>query len=215
MSISTAKMAAALGGAGAVGTGGYFAVKSLPNTPVSIKDSLLKEEYELISEITDKNKREEQYKKTFALYKSESGFLQEVNKHSEGNANISDSDDGEKGKVALEKLCASYLESTDSKLLENSQKWCVLRIIDKELINKEWIVSGTGNQDSDWKSSFTKNKDLLVSLNIEGISSGTDQNAGHSLVKKWCETNTKLIINKGNKDTLANASQVCSKDKVN
>ncbi|AEG72909.1 hypothetical protein MHF_0637 [Mycoplasma haemofelis Ohio2] len=207
-------MAAALGGAGAVGTGGYFAVKSLPNTPVSIKDSLLKEEYELISGITDKNKREEQYKKTFALYKSEPGFLQEVNKHSEGNADISGSDDGEKGKVALEKLCASYLESTDSKLLENSQKWCVLRIIDKELTNKEWIASGTG-QDSDWKSSFTKNKDLLVSLKITGISNDTNQDTGHPLAKQWCETNTKLIINKGNKDTLANAFQVCSKDKVN
>ncbi|AEW45323.1 Hypothetical protein MHC_02285 [Mycoplasma haemocanis str. Illinois] len=39
-----------------------------------------------------------------------------------------------KGIVGLEQLCSNYL-----KLLENSQKWCVLKIIDKELSNKKPI----------------------------------------------------------------------------
>ncbi|AEG72914.1 hypothetical protein MHF_0642 [Mycoplasma haemofelis Ohio2] len=212
MSVSTAKMAAALGGAGAVGTGGYFAVKNLPSTPVSIKESLLKEEYELISGIESKEKREGQYKTTFLAYASDSEFLREINKHKGEGADLTSSD-GDKGKLALEKLCSSYLSSTDTSHLKNSQKWCVLRIMDKEVSDKTWISLADSGSEAKWKSSFTANKNLLISLGIDGINNSTDENAGHPKVKEWCTKNTKLVINKENKNVADSAYQICTEAK--
>ncbi|AEG72846.1 hypothetical protein MHF_0574 [Mycoplasma haemofelis Ohio2] len=210
MSISAAKMAAALGGAGAVGTGGYFAVKNLPSTPLSIRESLLKEEYKLISDIEDQSKRETQYKNTFLVHREDTKFLEEINKLKDGNENIAASESGDKGKVALEKLCSSYLSSADADKLKNAQQWCVLRVMDEEVSGRTWIPLGE-NKDDEWKSSFDENKDLLVSLKIKGIESTTDKDNGHSKVKEWCSSNSKLTVNKGSKDTANHVKQICSK----
>ncbi|CBY92537.1 hypothetical protein HF1_05290 [Mycoplasma haemofelis str. Langford 1] len=200
---------AALGAAGTGALAYKFGAFEGKETPITVKQQLKEKGYELIGE--SKNARD-QWKTSFNAFKSDSTFLTEINKHTENNEALTKDDNGEKGKAALEKLCSSYLEGSDS--FGNASKWCVLRIQDKSP-TKGWLplVDGgdqaTANQGK-WKASFNKHKSSLSSANIAGIITSTTEDDGYVKLKEWCSTSLALPFNKERQSIFENASSWCS-----
>ncbi|AEW45313.1 hypothetical protein MHC_02235 [Mycoplasma haemocanis str. Illinois] len=183
---------------------GIFDGKVVPST---VKQRLKKGGYELISESS-----KDQWKTSFNAFKSDSSFISEINKHSDKDAILTNADDGEKGKVALEKMCNSYLKGSDD--FENASKWCVLRMQDKSP-SKGWLPLTDGNNDAGanktkWESAFETHKTALSNNNIKGITTSTQKEQGHTLLKQWCTDNLPLPFNKDRASIFANASHWCS-----
>ncbi|AEW45276.1 hypothetical protein MHC_02050 [Mycoplasma haemocanis str. Illinois] len=195
---------------GTVGTGALAYTFGVFKGKVTTVQQQLKEKgYELIS--TSKNSQDK-WKTIFNTFKSDSIFLSEINKHTKNNNPLTKDDDGEKGRIALEKLCSSYLEGSDN--FDNAAKWCVLRIQDKDPSNG-WLPlvdesnKATENQ-TKWKASFKKHKSSLSSANIEGINNSTSEDDGYVKLKEWCSTNLVLPFNTERKSIFTNASTWCS-----
>ncbi|AEG72910.1 hypothetical protein MHF_0638 [Mycoplasma haemofelis Ohio2] len=202
--IGTCAAGSAAGGGALAYQLGAFDGKEVPTT---VRQRLKNEGYELISESSDG-----QWKTSFNAFKTDASFMSEINKHSEKDTTLTNADDGEKGKVALEKLCASYLAG--NKDFENASKWCVLRIQDKAP-SSGWLPLTDGNSDAatnktKWEGAFEKHKTALSDNKIKGVTSTTQKEQGHSLLKQWCSENLALSFNKARASIFTNASNWCS-----
>ncbi|CBY92358.1 hypothetical protein HF1_03500 [Mycoplasma haemofelis str. Langford 1] len=197
---------AGAGGATGLGAVGAYQAGLFSSTeedkPLTVKEVLSKEGYELA-------KDDAQFKTFFTEFKTDDGFIKEVNKHSDNNEDLK-SDNGEKGKLALKALCSSYLETKDN--LDKAVKWCVLRIQDKPLSSgKNWIPTNGNNEETEWKSAFETAKTEMARLGIEGITAEMNSETGHPKIKKWCLENKKLPINIKNQTVQNNVISWCSK----
>ncbi|AEG72674.1 hypothetical protein MHF_0398 [Mycoplasma haemofelis Ohio2] len=194
------------GASGIAGAGGVVAYQNglfssaEKQEPLSVRASLVKEGYELVDS-------DEKFQAFFSEFKTNEEFMKEVNKHKKDSENL-ESDNGDKGKVALRSLCSSYFNSKDN--LDKAIKWCVLRIQDKSPATGTWIASEGGDQD-DWKNAFKKSKSAMISQKITGITDSTNDDQGKEEIKKWCTENKKLPINTKNNPIQANALSWCTK----
>ncbi|AEG72658.1 hypothetical protein MHF_0382 [Mycoplasma haemofelis Ohio2] len=201
------KVALGLAGAGGVaGTGAFAAYQGGLFSPTEKKETptvravLAQGGYELVS--TD-----DKFKAFFTEFKTDNGFMAEVNKHKKDGDNLSSNDD--QGRDALKALCASYLNSKDN--LSNAIKWCVLRIQDKSLANsKTWRNIATGDTDKDsWKTAFDSAREGMIKIGVTGIESNTNSDTGYSVLKNWCSENKKRPVSTENKSLESNVISWC------
>ncbi|AEG72681.1 hypothetical protein MHF_0405 [Mycoplasma haemofelis Ohio2] len=195
----------AAGASGVAGTGAFAAYQMGLFSPeqLTVKEVLSREGYRVV-------KDDGKFKEFFKEFKSDTGFMNEVNKHKKKDEDLSN-DDGDKGKVALKALCDSYLDSKDN--LDKAIKWCVLRIQDTSLQGgKSWIaVQDNDSNKTEWETAFTNAKTKLIEYKVSGIDNSTAATTGYTHVKAWCSENKKQPINNKNKETLDNAVSWCTK----
>ncbi|AEW45483.1 hypothetical protein MHC_03115 [Mycoplasma haemocanis str. Illinois] len=205
------KLLIGIGTAGSVAGGGMLAYQlgafRGKETLTTVRQRLKEKGYELISE-----NFEDQWKTSFNAFKTNSSFMSELNKYSEHGTTLTDSDDGEKGKVALKRMCGSYLDGNND--FENASKWCVLRVQDKTP-PKGWLPltdgsSDAGDNKTKWENAFDKHKTSLSSNKIKGITESTQKGEGYELLKQWCSESLILPFNKDIDSIFTNASTWCS-----
>ncbi|AEW45172.1 hypothetical protein MHC_01530 [Mycoplasma haemocanis str. Illinois] len=195
------------GSSGIVGVGGFVAYQNglfsstNKTETLTVKTRLIKEGYELVSS-------DEKFQEFFKEFKTNEEFVKELNKHRRDGENL-ESDNGDKGKVALKALCSSYFDSKDS--LDKAIKWCVLRIKDKKPNEKAWISDDGGSDGADWKSAFNKSKNEMINQKISGVDGSTNDDKGKDAIKQWCTENKKLPINTKNNQTQNNVVSWCTK----